>query len=132
MEHYNAKGQRVFHISQILTCTTGIVMIDGEYFDGRMMEGIYEILNYLTGDNLFTNQLPRAMLWSQPLLKKHLPWTDVPSPNNIKRMEDQYGSFHALPSFKDAWRSIDPTQEAQNIMGKDKVISISIERVAER
>jgi hypothetical protein len=36
------------------------------------MDGIYDILNWMTGDNLFTHQLPRAMDECRgPLLAQH-------------------------------------------------------------
>jgi len=43
-----------FHISDILSIT------DGRLVSTRHMDGIYEILNFMTGDNLFTHQLPRS------------------------------------------------------------------------
>jgi hypothetical protein len=43
-----------FHIGDVLSITTSKIV------SLRHMEGIYDILNYMTGDNLFTHQLPRA------------------------------------------------------------------------
>lgn len=51
-----------FHISDVLTITTGRLV------STRHMEGVYEILNYMTGDNLFTHQLPRAGKECAPVL----------------------------------------------------------------
>ena len=36
------------------------------------MDGIYDILNFLTGDNLYTHQLPRAMRECEPWLRAQL------------------------------------------------------------
>lgn len=57
-----------FHISDILSVTTGRLV------SSRHMDGIYEILNFLTGDNLFTHQLPRAMRECEPWLKTQFPY----------------------------------------------------------
>lgn len=43
-----------FHLSDILTITTGKLV------STRHMEGVFDILNYMTDDNLFTHQLPKA------------------------------------------------------------------------
>ena len=59
---------KTFHISDVLSVTTGRLV------SSRHMGGIYEILNFLTGDNLFTHQLPRAM-------KECLPWLRTQFPN---------------------------------------------------
>jgi hypothetical protein len=53
---------RRFHISDVLTITTGRLV------STRHMDGVYGILNYMTGDNLFTYQLPRASRECSPVL----------------------------------------------------------------
>jgi hypothetical protein len=57
---------RKFHLGDILSVTTGRLL------SPRHMDGIYEILNWLTGDSLFTHQLPRASReCEEPLLAQH-------------------------------------------------------------
>jgi hypothetical protein len=57
---------RAFHLGDVLTITTGALV------SPRHMDGVYDILNWMTGDNLFTHQLPRAMDECQgPLLAQH-------------------------------------------------------------
>jgi len=56
-----------FHISDVLSVTTGRLV------SCRHMEGIYDILNFLTGDNLFTHQLPRAGRECEPWLRTQFP-----------------------------------------------------------
>jgi hypothetical protein len=55
-----------FDLGDILTITTGrLVALRG-------MDAIYDILNFMTGDNLFTHQLPRGMQECAPyLLRQH-------------------------------------------------------------
>ena len=59
---------REFHLGDILSISTGCLV------SPRHMEGIYDILNYMTGDNLFTHQLPRASDECQPYLLEQMPW----------------------------------------------------------
>jgi hypothetical protein len=57
---------RTFHLGDILTITTGRLV------SPRHMDGIYDILDWMTGDSLFTHQLPRACDECQgPLLAQH-------------------------------------------------------------
>lgn len=57
---------RDFHITDILTITSGRLV------SSRHMDGVYDILNYMTSDNLLTHQLPRAMDECKPdLLRQH-------------------------------------------------------------
>lgn len=57
---------RQFNLGDVLSITTGRLLSD------RHMEGIYDILNFMTGDSLFTHQLPRARSECIPyLLKQH-------------------------------------------------------------
>jgi hypothetical protein len=61
-----------FHISDILSVTTGRLL------STRRMDGVYEILNHMTGDDLFTHQLPRAMRECEPFLRRQFPVLDSP------------------------------------------------------
>lgn len=55
-----------FHLGDVLTITTGRLV------SLRHMEAVYDVLNWMTGDNLMTHQLPRAMDECQPhLLAQH-------------------------------------------------------------
>lgn len=56
-----------FHLGDVLTVTTGCLV------SPRHMGGVYDVLNWMTGDNLFTHQLPRAMDECEPHLKAQHP-----------------------------------------------------------
>lgn len=57
---------RRFDLADILSITTGRLV------SPRLMEGVYEILSFMTGEPLFTHQLPRACDVCQPaLLAQH-------------------------------------------------------------
>jgi hypothetical protein len=51
------------------------------------MDGVYDILNFLTGDNLFTHQLPRAMRECEPWLRTQFPDLFPESPKMAAHIE---------------------------------------------
>ena len=58
---------RSFHLGDILSITTGrLVSLDH-------IGGVYNILNFMTGDNLMTHQLPRASEECAPVLLRQHP-----------------------------------------------------------
>ena len=65
-----------FHLGDILTVTTGIFMCP------TRMDGLYRILNHLTGDNLMTHQLPRAAEECKPWLRHQFPTLPVTVPES--------------------------------------------------
>jgi hypothetical protein len=55
-----------YDLGDILTVTTGRLISE------RGMKGVYDILNYMTGQSLFTHQLPRASKIAGPdILRQH-------------------------------------------------------------
>ena len=57
---------KTFHLGDILSITTECLV------SPRYIDGVYDILNWMTGDSLFTHQLPRACRECQgPLLAQH-------------------------------------------------------------
>jgi len=56
-----------FHIGDILSATTGRLV------SPRYMGGVYDILNWMTGDDLMTHQLPRASRECEDPLKAQFP-----------------------------------------------------------
>lgn len=55
------------HIGDILSVTTGCLV------SPRGIGGVYDLLNYLTGEDLYTHQLPRAMEACRPALLAAFP-----------------------------------------------------------
>jgi hypothetical protein len=58
---------KTFHIGDVLTAMTGRLV------SPRHIEGVYDILNWMTGDSLFTHQLPRASREAEPVLRERFP-----------------------------------------------------------
>lgn len=55
-----------FDLGDVLSVTTGMLL------SPKGMDGIYEILNYMTRDSLYTHQLPRAYRECAPhVLRQH-------------------------------------------------------------
>lgn len=67
---------KTFHLGDILSITTSRLV------SPRHIDGVYDILNFMTGDNLFTHQLPRACDECQgPLLAQHPDLAGIEVPN---------------------------------------------------
>ncbi|MEW9093923.1 MAG: hypothetical protein AB2417_02475 [Clostridiaceae bacterium] len=85
-----------FHISDILSITsTKMVSVNG-------IDGIYSILDYMTGDSLYTHQLPETIRACRPRLLEQFPQLSVVNCDEvnsdnlnefIKDMEDRYGKY---------------------------------------
>lgn len=56
-----------FHLGDLLSITTS------QMLSLRNMNGVYDILNFMTSDNLFTHQLPRAADECRPYLLEQFP-----------------------------------------------------------
>jgi hypothetical protein len=66
---------RAFDLGDVLSITTGRLV------SPRGMDGIYDLLNFMTGDDLMTHQLPRATDECAPkLLEQHPDLAEVPVP----------------------------------------------------
>jgi hypothetical protein len=121
-----------FHLGDILSITTGrLVSNDG-------IDGVYKILNFMTGDNLFTHQLPRAATACKPFLLKQFPLLEDVETKYLKGIEPKavpiwlekqvalYGDFfEASPLPPGGYQGKDPIQEAVEMMGADRVIEIN-------
>ncbi len=68
-------GTQIFHLGDVLSVTTGRLV------SPRGMDGLYDILTWMTGDDLFTHQIPRAVdECREPLLAQHPPLARVHVP----------------------------------------------------
>ena len=63
-----------FHISDVLSVTTPYLL------STRHIDGVYDILNFLCKDNLYTHQLPRASREVEPWLRTQFPQLMEDSP----------------------------------------------------
>lgn len=138
---------KLFHISDVLSVTTGRLV------SSRHMDGIYDILNFLTGDELFTHQLPRAMdeckLWlksqfpklfpDDPFMEGLLIALDIVIGKTAKTnlaaacvewvelVRTGVGLPEMLPVYEmgaDMHTRIDPVEELRAMVGDEKVIVV--------
>lgn len=126
--HQQNEGRRDFHIGDILSVTTGTLV------SPRLMDGIYDILNFMTGDNLYTHQLPRAMNECRPhLLTLHpgLSKVDVSAitAENYKawlsdRVKEFGETLQVTPVPQGVHERKDPIDELCAMVGPEKVIVI--------
>lgn len=62
--------KKLFHLGDVLTITTGFLVSPSH------VGGYYDILNFMSSDNLFTHQLPRVRNECSPYLRKQFPFLD--------------------------------------------------------
>jgi len=61
-----------FHLGDVLSITTG------RFVSPRHIDGVYDILNFMTSDNLFTHQIPRGINECKPYLVEQFPQFATP------------------------------------------------------
>lgn len=118
---------RLFPLADILTMTTGRLL------SRRHMDGIYDIANWMTGDNLMTHQLPRAadacgpaLLTQHPQLRDLEPPADLDVPDlmawlaNAERKHGEQLPVSQLPAG--AWQHQNAIEELCDMVGPERVI----------
>ena len=121
---------RQFHLGDIISAAFGVLV------SLRHIDGVYDTLNFLTGDNLFTHQLPRAGRAVQPYVLEQHPQL-VPLLTSTKRVTTKnwrkwlkqqialYGEFLPLePLPPGAWTHVDALQELETMVPKDRIIVV--------
>lgn len=83
--------KKSFHVGDVLSASTGVLC------SPEKMGGVYNILNFLTGDQLFTHQLPAASRIAEPYLRAQFPWLDQTEPPD----------FSTVPAGDDRDRAVD-------------------------
>lgn len=119
-----------FASRDVLSTVTGRLMGD--------IGGVYEVLNWMAGESLFTHQLPRVadearpvLLAAHPLLQQAVDEAEQVTTENYHQWrqtwEDRYGPTIAVPKFSaDAHEQIDPMSELAEKIHPDKIITVSI------
>ncbi len=120
------KTDKMFSLGQILSVTGDRLLCT--------MDGLYEILDYLTRDSNFTHQLPRVKNECKPYILKRYPelfafddskitcenWSKI-----LEVAETKYGQMLPLtPMPKGEHLHIDPVEELGAMIGDEKVIVV--------
>lgn len=125
--------KRAFHLGDVISAAFGVLV------SPRHMDGVYDTLNFLTGDNLFTHQLPRAGRAVQPfVLDQHPQLAPLVDDVNVVNTENwrawldeqiaRYGETLELsPIPASAWTHVGPIEEAEAMIGLGKVIPVLLE-----
>lgn len=117
-----------FNTATILTITTG------RFVCGNF-DLVYEILNFMTGDDFVWYQLPRAGEECESYLRDQFPWVveydDITEDNwqgRVRHAEATYGPEHDVrPIPMDDHDVIDPMEELRAMRPDMEFIQINIE-----
>lgn len=75
-----------FHLGQLLTIT------DGKMVSPNHVAGIYDLVDFVTGEKHSTHQLPRAADVVKPWLLEQHPWlAEITVPSGLNSMEKVLG-----------------------------------------
>ena len=114
-----------FHIGDVLSVTTGKLLSRGG------IGACYKILNYMTGDELHTHQLPRAVHASGPAILEQYPQLANETGKGIDEqnidayltaMEAKFGEMLELKPL-DNYEKKNPVQELMD-MGHSAVVAV--------
>jgi hypothetical protein len=116
-----------FSLGQVLSVTTERLLCN--------MGGLYKILNFITDDDLFTHQLPRANESAKPWVLEQYPQlaainaSTVTSENYREFLAAQEAIFGAslqiFPLPKTEWEKKDALAELVEMVGPEKVIVVA-------
>lgn len=134
----STKQFKSFPLAQVLSITTGRLVCP--------MGGIYEILNFVTGDELYTHVLPRACRFAEPLILKQYPsLAEASCEKSMAALEGLIASekqegverwlLYVRGEFRlnleyeiecqsDSWLSMNPVKEAESMMGGTKDVIV--------
>lgn len=121
-----------FHLGDILSITTGKLVSPDH------MDGVYRILNHLTGDDLFTHQLPAAAKTMTPVLLAQFPQLATVDASGVTDEATAkaflagqvaaHGEWHEVTAPSSAlWGEHDAMQELIDMVGEDRVIGVRVD-----
>lgn len=129
----NMKKNRTFHLGDILSITTGRLV------SPRHIDGVYDILSYMTDDSLFSHQLRRASDECKPhILAQHPELEEIDASvvngENWKQwLAEQVAKYGEQLEIKPLVSGIhkikDPAEEAEEMVGSNKVIKVDLDKL---
>lgn len=112
----------IFDLGTLLSVTTGTLF--------TKIGNVYEILNYMTGDTLFTHQLPRVMHEMTPVILEQYPQLKDVDVSNVDETNwngflheqiSRFGNeFPIVPCGLWQHKVIDPQQEMTDLLDGDE------------
>ena len=120
-----------FHLGDVLSITTGRLV------SPRHIDGVYDILGFMTGESLFTHQLPRASDVCKPALFEQHPQlkdVDASSVNEknykqwLAKQVAKYGEKLSVSPLADGkYEAKNPIEELHEMAPNAKVIPVVID-----
>jgi len=118
-----------FHIGDLLSIT------DGRLLSPDHMDGIYRLIDHVTGQPHFTHQLPRAAGPVKAWLIQQFPWLDGLGPDQdadltgmmtwLSQAGAEHGEFHDVePMPLGMYVGREPIAELMEMVGEDRVIVV--------
>jgi hypothetical protein len=129
-----ADDGQLFHLGDILS------VMSGRLLTPNGLDGVQQLLSYLTGDDIFTHQIPRALTACGPVLRKRYPGLaaiPIPDPGEFATQNDldlwlageaaAHGGYTHLvrPLAPGIWQSRNPVEELADVMPNAKIIVVS-------
>lgn len=123
-------ASRRFHLGDVLSVTTGYLVAP------RGIEAMYDLLNFMTGDNLFTHQLPRASDECAPALLRQYPdlaevWVPAEFGDEahvlswLAKQVVVFGEYlDVAPLAEGDHTRIDPLTELASKVGPERIIAV--------
>lgn len=111
----NENNERTFDLGTVLTVTSGRLFTS--------MDNVYDILNYLSNDEIYTHQIPRVMTVAKSYVLERYPQLDgvgkdvvINNKQDVETFIDEqksiYGdSFGLSPMTDEIYQHIDPIDE---------------------
>ncbi len=129
---------RSFALGDILTVATSVLV------SPRHMDAVYDLCNFMTGDSLFTHQLPRACRECEPEIYRQHPdlraiekpdFTNCPAGQVetavrawLVEQEGQYGTAREIaPMPAEAHTRLDPFDELAMNYPHVKVLGVAVD-----
>ena len=122
--------QKTFKTAEVVTACTGMMLCNS-------IGSVYDVLNFLTGESLFTHQLGRAMRELRPEFCRQVPaleaYGDLPNVNTdnwqqaLQDIVDELGEEITLtkPEYTD-YQTRDMLDELVDMVGPEKVIAVAV------
>lgn len=115
---------KTFPLADILSITTGKLL------SRNHIAGVYQILGHMTGDDLFTHQLPRAMDACAPALIEQHPFLAAVVPPAeadptdlfawLLSIEQEHGTERPVAPLAQ-WTHVNALEEAADLVGANRV-----------
>lgn len=122
---------QTFHLGDLLSVTTHVLVSPSH------MDGVYRVIDFVTGQAHFTHQLPRATEVVGPWLIEQLPFlADIKPPEFDGEAEvwtwlaaqvEQHGEQHAVPTMPfGAYIGREPMAELEEMVGADRIVRFEL------